>query len=295
MNCFEILAQAVADDVIHASEFNPLVLANLALAISSERATDLDEWKTVRKYLLELLDDDGKAPVGYEETYPQTVASTMTMAVNSMSVETKNLLFLAAVCDGPSVPEIVLKVFFKGSVGSMARFQKWCNYLEDRDFIQIQTHVVEWTNVPQKAWSLHLLRQHFVREKKKDDVSSMVSELLDASHSELDIVSALFVLFAGESYTRENSSRIADSLGISRGTAEKSFPWTSIKPFVWLLRVDSDEEWQRNASEQAKKVLYCSTFLLWLKPIWSCWWSFRVDQRWCLFRVVQCPAWCSDE
>ncbi|CAM6088072.1 unnamed protein product [Calypogeia fissa] len=252
-----IHVQGIADDIIQASESNPLILANLALAINGERATDVGEWELKRNALLEFLEAEGHdvGPVRFDVKYPRSVAASMMVAVNSLEPEAKSMLFLASLCEGPSVPENVVRAFFKSAYGHLASFVKWADYLEDHSLIRIQTQTVPGSSVYCRTWSIHGTRKHFIL-KEKADVTYIISTMLNLNNTaghgtDVDLVGALCDIYMEKSLLPE--FRKDSHLSPADATRLKS----SIEPLVWMLQLPSgkEEDWQQEAHLHARQVI----------------------------------------
>ncbi|CAM6100738.1 unnamed protein product [Calypogeia fissa] len=252
-----IHVQGIADDIIQASESNPLILANLALAINGERATDVGEWELKRNALLEFLEAEGHdvGPVRFDVKYPRNVAASMMVAVNSLEPEAKSMLFLASLCEGPSAPENVVRVFFKSAYGRLASFVKWADYLEDYSLIRIQTQTVPGSTVYCRTWSIHGTRKHFIL-KEKAEVTYIISTMLNLNNTaghgtDVDLVGALCEIYMEKSLLLE--FRKDSHLSPADATRLKS----SIEPLLWMLQLPSgkEEDWQQEAHLHARQVI----------------------------------------
>ncbi|CAM6106825.1 unnamed protein product [Calypogeia fissa] len=252
--------QVLVEDVIKASDFHPLVLANWGTALKGEGATDPAEWRAARDELFDVVSDEEDSfsgPLGFGNLmYPRTVVSSTIMAMNVLPSEAQSLLLLATLCSGPCVPEQVLRILFESVYGIRRRtYLRWRNQLEDRGFIQVQAHALPWSTLPVRTFSISRLRQYFIRKVKKESISFLVQSILslrENSHADTDLVTALSAIYGVE----ELRAGAAKQLGVD--IKQNVSVWRCVQPFVWLLEIEGGEVWEEQQQcLQATKQVIC--------------------------------------
>jgi hypothetical protein len=249
----------LAEDVIQASNFHPLVLANLGNVLKGEGSTDPAVWRAVKEELFDVMSDEDESysgPLGFGNLmYPRTAVSSTLMAINILPSEAQSLLLLATLFCGPYVPELVLKVVFEKVHGNRSRtYLKWRNHLEERSFIQVHSHAVSWSSVPVQTVSISRLRQYFIRRLKRESLNLLVQSILQVDNSssnqgDPELVVALSAMYGVEEL-RAGAAKI-EGINIRQNVSE----WRCVEPFVWLLETKGEEAWERQCLESAKEVI----------------------------------------
>lgn len=249
--------QREVDAIIKESDFNPLVLANVATNIRNGKASQLQEWRSTRKYLADLQDGDVKRPSSlYGRTYSKrTMGASMEMALNSFSNAEQTLLFLASMFESQPIPEVVFQMVFKSIHSSLAKFSRVSEQLEISNFIQIESEMLPWGTIPRRSWSIHTMRQNFIQKIKEKEISLMFAKLCE--QIKLDNIVAILLVVYGQASWRDQA---ASKLGIPINGVEKdhsklaNLPSAPIKPFVWLLHAEPKEEWEKQSHQFSKQV-----------------------------------------
>lgn len=245
------VGQSTVDSLIKQSGANPLALASLALAVGEKDRHDERKWIAVEEDLAALLEEE---TLPQHLMYPTSVASSIMLALKAVPSEALELLYLASLCEGPVVPELVTRIFYFFLNGGSSKFIQWTNFLENSSLVQVHNYEVQWSTGPrQKTWSVHSLRQLFIREKKTKELETLTDRLLGlvdegkvVSEETQDLVIALTAVYG------DVGDRAAKSLGI---TVEQVFERkTFIKELVWLLDGESKERWRRQSHHLGNKV-----------------------------------------
>lgn len=238
-----------------------LVLVNMATYIRSEHASSLKEWESAGRHLEKLVNDEEAqlSTILFNRSYSKrTMQASITMAVDSFSKQEQTLLFLASICEGQSIPEVVFKIFFKNIHDhSLHEFSRCSENLQNNNFIRIESKIVSWSNVPQRSWSLHSMRQQVISLIKDKDVTSLISQLLDCNAND-KIVVALLALY-GEKQWRDQATRRLMNLKESCHNDDldlASSHFSTIKAFVWLLQVNGEEQWEKKSSYLVEQVFF---------------------------------------
>ncbi|KAG6545861.1 hypothetical protein Mapa_012822 [Marchantia paleacea] len=267
------LREAV-ENVLEEVEDNPLVMKNLAVAISGLRCTGqkVAQWQSVLKKFRDsmagqdarngLTDYDAETRIGKE------VLCSFELAMESILVEAQHLLLLASQCEGPLVPGVVIKMLHTAtSSKGYNSFSNLTNYLEKRGFIRLQDYERK-----RSCWSLESA-QYLSRKfaKSEEEMTMLTTSLLAnnapglsaskaplglvdySSQADSTLVAALCFVY-GE---KNLSAKAATKLTIMTPTQGRGLLRLALEPVVWLLHVDHEieEEWEQKAYWSARAVL----------------------------------------
>ncbi|KAG6558008.1 hypothetical protein Mapa_000187 [Marchantia paleacea] len=265
-NVIPVNLQAIVDRIVAETEGHPLALASLATAISKKRCTDVHEWKEAEKSLLTLLHAEDTAPI-LNQKYPRSFWSSMKLSIQSISAEAQQLLILASICAGPSIPEEAMSILcrHKNMHGVATCFSKLRNDLEDRSLLAIKSQPLIWDDVgseaTQRTWSLHRLQKQFIREEMREDIEMLVASFLNEElKAETDnnvvvpediVVTLLCALY----FDSPLAKRAARKLGVNFGHFTE-LRRHAIEPIIWLLANSSNEDWSETSALVARKVLF---------------------------------------
>lgn len=247
----------LVEDVIEAANYHPLVLANWGTAMKGEGSTDPAEWRAAKDELFDVVsdeDDSFSGPLGFGNLlYPRTAVSSTMMAIDALPAEAQSLLLLASLFPGPGVPETVLRIFYERVYGNRTgNYLKWRNQLEDRAFVQVQTHAVSWGGDRVLTFSVNRLRQHFIRQLKKEALTVLVQSILGDNNpdADTDFLMALSAMYGVE----ELRCGAAKKLGVD--IKQNLSVWRCVEPFVWLLEIEGREAREEDCLESAKQVIF---------------------------------------
>ncbi|CAM6091706.1 unnamed protein product [Calypogeia fissa] len=273
--------QRVTDRIIGAVEYHPLSLANIGMSVNRSWATDASRWELIEKNINVHLDDnDYRTPLGYDTPYNLAISASMMLMVESLPSESQRLLCLLALFQGGSLPEYLVKFFFKlvqpRDFG--LKFTNQQKFLEDRSLIESRIE----GNRP--VLGTHGLRTYYIRKKKTVEMSSIASQILSTTrdqdsvkiikvgHEDETLVAVLSAMYFHESFKGLVASRLEDHVKILNGeviprslnmrldtldivelTRHRKY---QTERFVQFLSADYGEpDWKHRAHEYAKKIL----------------------------------------
>ncbi|CAM6085547.1 unnamed protein product [Calypogeia fissa] len=273
--------QRVTDDIIMAVEYHPLSLANIGMSVNRSWATDARRWRLIKDHINVHLDEnDFRTPLGYETRYNLSISASMMLMVDSLPSESQRLLCLLALFEDASLPEYLVKFFFKFVQPSdfALKFTNQHKFLEDRSLIEsrIQGN--------RTVLGTHGLRTYYIRKWKTVEMRSLASQILctamdqdaskliksgDADETLVAVLSAMhFDQFFKDVVTSNLQSHIKilnggvipqtlnmrlDTHDIVELTRHRK---RETKAFVELLNADYGEpDWKHQAREYAKKII----------------------------------------
>lgn len=253
---FTHLVQDAVDSFIMKSCQNPLVLANMATSRKNVLGCDVNEWNLAGEYLVKLLVENKEVKVSafiYNQNYPKDTiqVASMIMAIDSISKEEQMLLLFASICEDQSIPEVLLKLFFKKINGDIYEFSTSLWNLQQNNLLKESSEIVPWSNAPQKSWIVHSMRQKVIASIKATDISLQVAQLLEGYPSEKTVV-ILLALFGQQKWRDLATSKLINSSGESKGRGSAHF--YAIQPFVWLLRMDCAEPSEKKSNAFVEQV-----------------------------------------
>ncbi|KAG6544592.1 hypothetical protein Mapa_014014 [Marchantia paleacea] len=191
--------------------------------------------------------------------YPRTFWASMKVCVGSMPEEAQKLLLLAAMCEGPSVPEEVLRIMCESTkLLRGAAFNKLRNDLEQKSLVVIDTQVLPWADaisqLTQRRWSLHRLQKQFLRHEMSQEAEAFADMFLGESGDDADMLDTedakLFKVLCALYFEKSLAKRAAAKWGISfRNFSERRR--LAIEPLEWLIQNHSDQ----SSYHLARKVL----------------------------------------
>ncbi|KAL2636033.1 hypothetical protein R1flu_007512 [Riccia fluitans] len=244
--------EEIVNDIIKKLDNNPLLLTDIAMTINREKREDVDEWRAARENLLDLIFKENVVTFGLLSAYPRCAPCTMTMALDSLPEEAKTLLLLVAVCRGPTVPEVILRILFKKHVGSLLKWFECKKLLEARELVRVHAKSSTIT-----TWSIHPMRKKFVIEKRRTELAWIMecmfrdSDLLDGIlYTERERLLAVVCVFYGNKYTSEIGFQKLkfrfDNSEIRR---------LAVEPILWLLDPDFRTDWKGKSYVLARQAL----------------------------------------
>lgn len=250
--------QDAIDVFIEKSLGNPLILANIATSMENIDAASVNQWQSAGRYVEKRLlrDEEFQVESGlFNEYYPKKMRATIIMAIDSLRPEERTLLQLASICEDQSIPEVVVKTFFKG-IHDLDIFFKWSKELQNNNFLKIQSKEVPWRAVPETSWVVHSMHQKVIASVKAEDVTSLVTKLLKC-YPEEKIIVVLLALF-GLKDCREQAIQFLRNSNpelSNKHLKDASSDFSAIRPFVWLLHVDGEQQWEKESDFFVKQVL----------------------------------------
>ncbi|KAL3695792.1 hypothetical protein R1sor_009868 [Riccia sorocarpa] len=229
----------LADRLIEETEALPLAAAALANAISRKRASDIEGWINAERDIVKLIRYVEETTPDMNKVYPRTFWMCMKVCVGSLSEEAQKLLLLIALCEGPSVPEDVLRIICETSkLLGEAAFNKLRSDLEEKALISIETQALPWAEAcsefTQKKWSLHRLQKQFLRCELSEDVTFLLELLFGEtgsphsnSYQDSNLRSVLCALYFDKSLCKKAGISSENFTARAR---------LAIEPLTWLIQ-----------------------------------------------------------
>ncbi|CAM6125627.1 unnamed protein product [Calypogeia fissa] len=175
--------QRVTDAIIGAVEYHPLSLANVGMSINKSRAADASQWQLIKDNINVHLDEnDFHTPLGYDTPYSLAISTSMMLMVESLPSESQRLLCLLALFEGATLPEYLVKFFFKFIQPRefSLKFSNQQKLLEDRSLIESR---IEGNMT---VLGTHGLRTYYIRKNKAVEMRSIASQILSTTSMDQD-------------------------------------------------------------------------------------------------------------
>lgn len=250
------------DAIIKEWDSNPLILAHLGMLMKDRNVNDPREWKVANKDLMDLIDNK-------DDPLHLTVSSMSVVSnVDLLTREHQLLLYLVAMCEAPSIPELVLEIFFYKVGGQSLVLRERTTRRKVSSFIQFENTIVPWISGSQRTWCTWSMARPFkyiIKTKWKSELQKCVNTLaaafdnINSFCSSVDLVDTeLLATLCVEYGNEELRTRAVQTMGFS------FVPTTRVKcllrPFIWSL-LPMIEERQQCSRISAGEVICLIKFI----------------------------------